>query len=196
MAHATGDSQSHFSAAPVLVAPPPALPAVGDGDAPHRRAGGRAARASDGDRVLDSGYDATEDDVLAVQVRQRIERDEELRSVAVGAAVRHREEALCRVLPHKGLVVEPAAVDRLAAAPVARRDVSSLQDLPGHHPVQLAALEVQRRPSEGLAPASLARAEAAKVLGCPRRDVGEELDLDEGRLLTAVHACRKDILTP
>ena len=63
-----------------------------------------------------AGQDRTENDMLAVQVRRRHGRDEELRPVGVLAGVRHAQEALALVLRIEVLVVELLSVDALSAS--------------------------------------------------------------------------------
>ena len=60
--------------------------------------------------------DRTEDDMLAVQMRCRHGRKEELRPVRVLAGVRHAQEALALVLRIEVLVVELLSVDALSAS--------------------------------------------------------------------------------
>lgn len=61
--------------------------------------------------------DASEDRVLAVQVRRRSQRHEKLRAVRVGSCVRHRQDPGASVLElARDLVFEFAAKGRLAAA--------------------------------------------------------------------------------
>ena len=86
---------------------------VAAGRAEGRHAGGRRRRQA---------AHAAENDMLAVEVRQGVQRDEELRRVRVAPRVGHREEPPGRVLPRpasEALVGKLGPVNRLAAPSVA-----------------------------------------------------------------------------
>ena len=106
--------------------------------------------------------DLAEHGVLAVEVREGIEAEEELRAVGVGACISHAQDAGAGVLPVEVLVVELVAVNALAASAISDSEVTTLGHEARDNSVEDAALEV-----EGLsrvAHAFLASAEGAEVL--------------------------------
>src|ERR1051325_1298913 len=122
------------------------LSAIANGDL----AGGFAAAGTDGFHRLDDIValdDLPEDDMLAVQVRRRGGADEELRAVGIRPGIGHRQGAGSEVLAGlalEGFVIEPAAVDRLAAGAVALREVAPVAHEFRDHAVERRALEVER----------------------------------------------------
>mmetsp|Transcript_32752 Transcript_32752/g.103633 ORF Transcript_32752/g.103633 Transcript_32752/m.103633 type:complete len:255 (+) Transcript_32752:188-952(+) len=64
--------------------------------------------------------------MLAVEMSRTCCGDEELSPVAVCSSVRHRHEALARVLDLEALVLEPSSIDRLSPSSIALGEVSSL----------------------------------------------------------------------
>mmetsp|Transcript_88547 Transcript_88547/g.234201 ORF Transcript_88547/g.234201 Transcript_88547/m.234201 type:complete len:216 (-) Transcript_88547:29-676(-) len=158
------------------------LPAVGDdhGLAGFARLG--AHRLSLLHDVHALGHGA-EDDVLAVEPGGLHRAEEELRSVRVGARVRHGEDAGARVLEREVLVRELAAIDGLTARAVASSEVAALAHEVWDDAVEGAALEVQGLAR--LARALLPGAEAAEVLRGLRGHVGPELHDDPAGALSA-----------
>jgi len=100
--------------------------------------------------------------------------DEELRAVGVGPGVGHRQQARLVVLQREVLVDELAAVDRLAARAVVRREVAALDHEVLDHTVERAAAVEQRHAR--LAHAALARTQRAEVLHRARALVAEKLE--------------------
>ena len=100
--------------------------------------GGGGLCVLDGGDNLHAGEDLAKDDVAAVEPGGGDGGDEELGPVGVGPGVGHREQARLGVVDLKVLVVKlaVAAVDRLAAAAVARRKVTTLDHKAGDHTVE------------------------------------------------------------
>ena len=103
--------------------------------------------------------------MLAIEPRRLRHRDEELRPVAVGARVGHREQPRARVLDAKVLVVKLPTVDRFAARPVAVGEVAALQHEARNDAVEVGAGEAERHAR--LALALFASAQRSEVLGRP-----------------------------
>ena len=139
------------------------LPAVGD----HHFRRGPAVLAAVALHLLHHVHtldDLAEDDVLAVEPG-RLEGDEELRAVGVRAGVGHAEDARPGVLELEVLVVELAAVDRLAAGAVGR-----VKSPPWHMKLGMMRWKVRALVAEAL----LAGAQGAEVLGRLRHHVRAE----------------------
>ena len=108
--------------------------------------------------------DSAKDHMPAVEMRVRIECDEELTPVGVLARIRHREEPRTQMPVLEILILELGAVDGVAAGPIHLGDVAALTHEAGNDPVENAALVVK-----GLSEfpdARLARAELSEILGC------------------------------
>eukprot|EP00331_Platyophrya_macrostoma_P012537 CAMPEP_0176432520 /NCGR_PEP_ID=MMETSP0127-20121128/15443_1 /TAXON_ID=938130 /ORGANISM="Platyophrya macrostoma, Strain WH" /LENGTH=190 /DNA_ID=CAMNT_0017814707 /DNA_START=85 /DNA_END=655 /DNA_ORIENTATION=- len=134
--------------------------------------GGLAALRSNGLDALDHVHalqHLAEHDVLAVQPVSGSNADEELRAVRVGASVGHRQGAGAEVLAalaSERLILELAAVDRLAASAVEVGEVASLAHEALDHTVEDAA---------GIAEALLAGAQSAEVLSGLGARISEQL---------------------
>ena len=107
--------------------------------------------------------DSAKDHMPAVQMRVRIERDEELTPVGVLARIRHRQESRTQVPVLEILIFELGAEDGVAAGPIHLSDVAALTHEAGNDPVEYAPLVVK-----GLSEfshAGLTRAELSEILG-------------------------------
>jgi hypothetical protein len=106
------------------------------------------------------------DGMLPVQPRRRRQRDEELTSVGIGAAVRHAQYSRARVLQRgRDFVLELGAVDGSSAA-AGTRGITALNHKVWDDPVEDEVVEV------------VALGEGGEVLACLRRVVTVELDGD------------------
>ncbi len=100
-----------------------------------------------------------------------------LRPVRVGTSVGHREEERPIVLESEGLIVEGAAVDRLAAGAVEVDEVATLNHEVFHDPVEQGAFVVKRftRVFSGSGFSGCQLPEVFRRFGC---DIVEKLDDD------------------
>ena len=122
-----------------------------------------------------ASHDTTKDNVLAVEMRRRLERDEKLGAVGVRSRIRHAQHKRFVVLGNKVLVLELGAVYALAARAVSSCEIPALRHEARNNPVEFAALQVQ-----GLAlhaHALGARAKLEEVGGRLGNKVVEELYL-------------------
>jgi len=131
-----------------------------------------AADLFDGVDDFDTGSDATEDDVFAIQPRRLGRAKEELTPVGILARVGHRQNTFAGMLLNEVLVGEFVAVDRLAAGAVAIGEIASLT-----HESRNDAMEGRPGVSEAL----LARAKGAEVFARLRTDVGIQRHDDASR---------------
>lgn len=137
---------------------------------------GRAASSLDG---LDNLHrlrirDFAEDDVLTVQPAGDNGGDEKLRSVGVGASIRHGQETRSGVLLGEVLIRELLAVDRLATSAIATGEVTALK-----HELRNDAMEL----GAAVAKAFLASAKGTEVLSGLRRDIVVEIEVDAAGLV-------------
>jgi hypothetical protein len=128
---------------------------------------------------LHPSNDAAEDHVLAIQMRGRLEGDEKLRAVGIGAGVCHGEHVGLVVFRHEVFVLEFAPVDALAARAIAFRKIPALCHEARDDAVKLAALQVQRLALR--ARALFASAQCEEVGGGFGHNVCKQLNLDPAR---------------
>lgn len=76
--------------------------------------------------------DLTKHDMFAVEVWSLYGGDEELRSIGVGAGIRHRQEEWLFMFPRECLICELFPVDRLSAGSISSGKIATLD----HEPVQ------------------------------------------------------------
>ena len=108
--------------------------------------------------------DSATDHMPAVEMRVRIECDEELTPVGVLARIRHRQESRTQVPVLEILIFELGAENGVAAGPIHLSDVAALTHETGNDSVEYAPLVVKR--FSELTDARLARAELSEILGC------------------------------
>ena len=157
-------------------------------------ASGTGARSDLLESVDDVGTfdDLAEDDVSSVEPWSRLEGDEELRAVGVGAGVGHGQEVGLRVGELEVLVVELVAVDGLAASAVSVGEVATLGHEAGDNAVEFAALEVERLARVASAGGSVSK--RGEVGGGLRDDVAEHAEDDSASFLTIDLNVEEDLL--
>jgi len=113
--------------------------------------------------------DSSEHDVTVVQPGRLDSGDEELRSVCVGASVRHRHDARPGVLQGEILVLEFVAIDGFSSGAVVIREIAALTHEVGDNAMECRAL---------VAVTLLAGAQRTEVLARFRNYIGTKLDDD------------------
>jgi hypothetical protein len=139
---------------------------------------GGTSLAAEGLNLVEEGTSIghlTEDDVLAIEVGEGAEGDEELRAVGVLASVGHGELTSLGVSVDEVLIGELGAVDGLATGAVSSGEVTTLSHEAVDHSVEVRALVVEGLAR--LADALLAGAESSEVLASDG-GLGVELEGD------------------
>jgi hypothetical protein len=86
----------------------------------------------------------TEDDVLAIKMREGIKSDEELRTIGAWASISHGEETWTGVLVLEVFVSELGTIDGLTSSTVASSEITTLSHETSNESVELGALVVKR----------------------------------------------------